>query len=151
AAVEDRVAWWAEVFEVPCVGFAGSVDDVAPLVAAGAGFVAPGGFFWGGPGSIATTMNAVARELRLPRPAPRAHGNAPSLRPVRSRLAGSPCRREHRLPKPYRRGRRHRPRPSLHLLVSPTSISPTAPSSAATTSRRSMRRASALSRMTPPP
>src|SRR5262245_2258292 len=151
AAVEDRVAWWAEVFEVPCVGFAGSVDDVAPLVAAGADFVALGDFLWREPDSIATTMNAVARDLRLPEPTPGPHRRAASLRSVRSRLACSPCRREHRLPKTYRRGRRHRPRPSLHLLVSPTSISPTAPSSAATTSRRSMRRASALSRMTPPP
>ena len=70
AAVEDRVAWWAEVFEVPCVGFAGSVDDVAPLVAAGADFVALGDFLWREPDSIATTMNAVARDLRLPEPTP---------------------------------------------------------------------------------
>jgi thiamine-phosphate pyrophosphorylase len=70
AAVEDRVAWWAEVFEVPCVGFAGSVDDVAPLVAAGADFVALGDFLWREPDSIATTMNAVARNLRLPEPTP---------------------------------------------------------------------------------
>jgi thiamine-phosphate pyrophosphorylase len=70
AAVEDRVAWWAEVFEVPCVGFAGSVEDVAPLVAAGADFVALGDFLWREPDSIATTMNAVARDLRLPEPTP---------------------------------------------------------------------------------
>src|SRR4249920_1520009 len=28
AAIEDRLAWWAEVFEIPCVGFAASVEDV---------------------------------------------------------------------------------------------------------------------------
>ena len=70
AAVEDRVAWWAEVFEIPCVGFAASVEDVAPLVAAGADFVALGDFLWRDPDSIATTMNAVARDLRLPEPTP---------------------------------------------------------------------------------
>jgi len=70
AAVEDRVAWWAEVFEVPCVGFAASVEDVAPLVAAGADFVALEHFLWREPDSIATTMNAVTRDLRLPEPTP---------------------------------------------------------------------------------
>jgi len=70
AAVEDRVAWWAEVFEIPCVGFAASVEDVAPLVAAGVDFVALGDFLWREADSIATTMNAVARDLRLPEPTP---------------------------------------------------------------------------------
>ena len=65
AAVADRVAWWAEVFEAPCVGFAGSIEDVAPLVAAGADFVALGDFLWHDPDSIAATMNEVARNLRL--------------------------------------------------------------------------------------
>ena len=38
----ERVAWWAEVFEIPCVGFAATLDEVAPLAAAGADFVAVG-------------------------------------------------------------------------------------------------------------
>jgi len=41
-AVRERVAWWAEVFEVPCVAFAASLDEVEPLAAAGADFVALG-------------------------------------------------------------------------------------------------------------
>jgi thiamine-phosphate pyrophosphorylase len=41
-AVTERVAWWAELFEVPCVGFATSIDEVGPLAAAGADFVALG-------------------------------------------------------------------------------------------------------------
>ena len=44
AAVSERVAWWAELFEVPCVGFAVSLDEVNPLAAAGADFVAVGDF-----------------------------------------------------------------------------------------------------------
>jgi thiamine-phosphate pyrophosphorylase len=70
SAVEERVAWWAEVFEIPCVGFAASVEEVAPLVAAGADFVALGDFLWRDPDSIAATMNEVARDLRLPEPEP---------------------------------------------------------------------------------
>lgn len=37
----DLVAWWSEIFEVPCVAFdAASPDDAADLAAAGAEFVA---------------------------------------------------------------------------------------------------------------
>jgi thiamine-phosphate pyrophosphorylase len=41
-AVSERIAWWAELFEVPCVGFAGTLDEVEPLAVAGADFVAIG-------------------------------------------------------------------------------------------------------------
>ena len=34
-AIEERVAWWAEVFEIPCVGFAAAPEEVAPLATAG--------------------------------------------------------------------------------------------------------------------
>jgi thiamine-phosphate pyrophosphorylase len=44
AAIVERVGWWAEVFEVPCVGYAASFDEIAPLAAAGADFVAIGPF-----------------------------------------------------------------------------------------------------------
>ena len=45
-AIVERVAWWAEVFEVPCVAMAASFDEVGPLAAAGADFVAVGDFIW---------------------------------------------------------------------------------------------------------
>jgi len=70
AAIEDRLAWWAEVFEIPCVGFAASIEDVVPLVAAGADFIALGDFLWRDPDSIAATMSQITRDLRLPEPAP---------------------------------------------------------------------------------
>jgi thiamine-phosphate pyrophosphorylase len=41
-AVLNRVDWWAELFEVPCVGYAGAPDEVDSLAAAGADFVALG-------------------------------------------------------------------------------------------------------------
>jgi thiamine-phosphate pyrophosphorylase len=46
AAVLERVAWWAELLEVPCIGYAGSLDEVAPLAKAGADFVALGDWLW---------------------------------------------------------------------------------------------------------
>ncbi len=45
-AMLERVTWWADVFEAPCVGYAGSADDIAPLVAAGADFVALDPAIW---------------------------------------------------------------------------------------------------------
>jgi thiamine-phosphate pyrophosphorylase len=39
-AVVERVAWWAELFEPPCVAFAADSDEVAALAGAGADFVA---------------------------------------------------------------------------------------------------------------
>jgi len=68
-AIEERVAWWAEVFESPCVGYAASLDDITPLVAAGADFIALGNFLWRDPHAIAATMGEASRLLRLREPA----------------------------------------------------------------------------------
>ncbi len=65
-AVVDRVAWWAEVFEAPCVGFAGSVEDVAPLVEAGADFIALGDWLWRDASATANLLAEASRVLRLP-------------------------------------------------------------------------------------
>lgn len=61
-AVVDRVAWWAEVFEVPCVGYAGSLDDIPALKAAGADFVAVGDAVFDDPrGPRAAAADVAAR------------------------------------------------------------------------------------------
>ena len=65
-AIEDRIAWWAEVFEAPCVAYAASLDEVAPLVKAGADFIALGDFLWRDPQVIAATVAEAARQMRLP-------------------------------------------------------------------------------------
>jgi thiamine-phosphate pyrophosphorylase len=59
-AITERVAWWAELFEVPCVGFAASLDEVEPLAAAGADFVAVDCVF----ADAAKTSAAVADAAR---------------------------------------------------------------------------------------
>jgi thiamine-phosphate pyrophosphorylase len=61
AAVLDRVAWWAELFEIPCVGWAMNLDEVAALAGAGADFVAIGDAVWTdrqGPGAAVATAAA---------------------------------------------------------------------------------------------
>jgi thiamine-phosphate pyrophosphorylase len=66
ALIEERVAWWAEVFELPCVAYAASLDEVAALVAAGADFVALGDWLWREPQHIAAQVAAAAQNLSLP-------------------------------------------------------------------------------------
>jgi thiamine-phosphate pyrophosphorylase len=61
-AVIDRVAWWAEVFEIPCVGCATKLDDIDALAAAGADFVAVGDALFEDPrGPEAAAAEAAAR------------------------------------------------------------------------------------------
>ena len=50
ADVAERVAWWAEIFQTPCVAYAARLDDVAALASAGADFVALGDALWSAPG-----------------------------------------------------------------------------------------------------
>ena len=65
-AVLERVSWWAEVFEVPCVGYAAAADEIAPLVAAGADFVALDPALWV---AAPRAVTALAERLRRPEPA----------------------------------------------------------------------------------
>jgi thiamine-phosphate pyrophosphorylase len=61
-AILERVTWWAEVFEIPCVGFAGSADEIEPLAAAGANFVAVGEWiFFDARGPAAVVADAARR------------------------------------------------------------------------------------------
>jgi thiamine-phosphate pyrophosphorylase len=43
------LSWWTTVFEIPCVAIGGiTPDNAAPLVAAGADFIAVSGAVWNG-------------------------------------------------------------------------------------------------------
>lgn len=65
-AIEERVAWWAEVFEAPCVAYAAAETEVAPLAKAGADFVALGDWLWRDPQAIVAAIMRAAGHLRLP-------------------------------------------------------------------------------------
>jgi thiamine-phosphate pyrophosphorylase len=52
----ERVAWWAEIFKVPCVAYAGSLDEVGPLAEARAEFVALGDAVWNHPAGPAEAI-----------------------------------------------------------------------------------------------
>ena len=65
-SIEERIAWWAEVFEAPCVGFAAEIDEVAALVKAGADFIALGDWIWRDSARVAATIADAATRLRMP-------------------------------------------------------------------------------------
>jgi thiamine-phosphate pyrophosphorylase len=66
AAILERIAWWAEVFEIPCVGYADHLDEVGALAAAGADFVALGEFALLDPRGPASVLRAAAERLHHP-------------------------------------------------------------------------------------
>jgi thiamine-phosphate pyrophosphorylase len=66
AAIEDRIKWWAELFELPCVGYAADLDEVAPLAQAHADFVALGDWIWTKEQAPAAAIAAAANRLTTP-------------------------------------------------------------------------------------
>jgi len=48
-AIAERLQWWDELFEPPCIGFAASCEEAAEFAAAGADFVLVGDFVWADP------------------------------------------------------------------------------------------------------
>jgi thiamine-phosphate pyrophosphorylase len=45
-AITERLQWWAELFEPPCVGFATTLDEAGAFAAAGADFVLVSDLIW---------------------------------------------------------------------------------------------------------
>jgi len=64
-AVLERVAWWSEIFQVPCVAYADNLDEVEALAQSGADFVAIGESVWRG-GRDAVV--AAAKRLSIAEP-----------------------------------------------------------------------------------
>ncbi len=63
AAIEERVAWWAELFQPPCIGYAANADEIRPLAQAGADFVALGEWIWSEQGGAERILAAAAASL----------------------------------------------------------------------------------------
>jgi thiamine-phosphate pyrophosphorylase len=60
-AVVERAFWWAEIFEIPCVAYAPTLEAVSVLAATGAEFIALGEAVWAHPDGPAAAV-AVARD-----------------------------------------------------------------------------------------
>ncbi len=67
-ALLDRVAWWAEIFTVPCVAFAATLAEVGPLARAGADFVALAGAVWSDPRGPVRALADAQQALALREP-----------------------------------------------------------------------------------
>ena len=63
AEIIERLTWWAELFEIPCVGYAGNVDEIAPLARTGADFIALGEWLWSDPEGVSAGVAAAAEQL----------------------------------------------------------------------------------------
>jgi thiamine-phosphate pyrophosphorylase len=63
-AIAERLQWWAELFEPPCVGYAASRDEAYAFAAAGADFVLVGDFIWADPRGAAAALTEVEQAIR---------------------------------------------------------------------------------------
>jgi len=58
-SIRERVEWWAEIFNIPCVGYARDPALAGDLAQAGAEFIALCDGLWDKPEAIAATIAAV--------------------------------------------------------------------------------------------
>lgn len=63
--IRERIAWWAEIFNLSCVAYARGIDEVAALVEAGADFIALERAVWDDPRGAAAAV-AEADRLLVP-------------------------------------------------------------------------------------
>jgi thiamine-phosphate pyrophosphorylase len=64
AAIAERLSWWAELFEPPCIGYAVSREEVAEFVLAGADFVLVDDLVWADSGGMAAGLADVDKTMR---------------------------------------------------------------------------------------
>jgi thiamine-phosphate pyrophosphorylase len=63
-AIAERLEWWAELFEPPCVAFAASREDASEFAAAGADFILVGDFIWEDARGAAAALREVEQAIR---------------------------------------------------------------------------------------
>jgi thiamine-phosphate pyrophosphorylase len=71
-AICDRLQWWDEVFELPSVGFAGTLEEVGAFTAAGSDFILAGDFIWSASEGPLKSLHAALEAIR------KAHGAIPA-------------------------------------------------------------------------
>jgi thiamine-phosphate pyrophosphorylase len=64
--IEERIIWWADIVEIPCIGYAAQADEVRPLAHAGADFIALGDWIWTHPEGAAAAVASAAVSLAGP-------------------------------------------------------------------------------------
>jgi thiamine-phosphate pyrophosphorylase len=62
-AIAERLQWWAELFEPPCVGYAASREDVDAFVLAGADFILVDDLIWSDPRGPAAALAEISQAI----------------------------------------------------------------------------------------
>jgi thiamine-phosphate pyrophosphorylase len=62
-AIAERLQWWDELFEPPCVGFAVSREEASEFASAGADFVLVGDFIWADPRGAKAALTEAAQAV----------------------------------------------------------------------------------------
>src|SRR6476646_8870916 len=76
AAIAERLQWWAELFEPPCVGYAASREEASEFAAAGADFVMVGDLIWNDRRGAAAALTEIDDTIR--------QAHASSARPAKA-------------------------------------------------------------------
>ena len=63
-AIAERLQWWDELFEPPCVGFAVSREEASEFAAAGADFILVGDLIWADPRGAKAALADVEQTIR---------------------------------------------------------------------------------------
>ena len=63
-AIIERVAWWAELFEPPCVAYAATIDEARNFATAGADFVLVADLVWNDPRGARTALMDADAAIR---------------------------------------------------------------------------------------
>lgn len=63
-AIAERLQWWEELFEPPCVGFATSCEEAGEFAAAGADFVLVSDFIWADPRGPEAALGDVEQAIK---------------------------------------------------------------------------------------
>jgi thiamine-phosphate pyrophosphorylase len=62
-AIAERLAWWAELFEPPCVAYAASRDEARDFVMAGADFILVSDLVWSDPRGAAAALAELGEAI----------------------------------------------------------------------------------------
>jgi thiamine-phosphate pyrophosphorylase len=63
-AICERLQWWDEVFELPSVGFANTLEEVGAFTIAGADFILAGDFIWSASEGPLKSLRATVEAIR---------------------------------------------------------------------------------------
>jgi thiamine-phosphate pyrophosphorylase len=63
-AIAERLQWWAELFEPPCVGYAATREEAYEFALAGADFVLVGDLVWADSRGAAVALADIGQALR---------------------------------------------------------------------------------------